>query len=289
MPDFNNTALLFISATSLAAGYYGSLLGLGGGFVLVPTLTIFFNVEMRTAVGVALIAVIATSSGSSVKFLKDSYSNLELASFLEISTIAGAIFGVYLSKYIPIQILYFFFAFLLLAASYAMLKKNRTNKATTNVDSLISDHAQYKPTIKGTLPPEIYNGEKRHLTEYKVKRPLIGFAISGFAGIMSGLLGVGGGIIKVPTMNILMNVPLKAASATSNLMVGMTAATSAIILLLHNQIPLKLSALVAMSVYVGATLGSHQLRKTSNRRLSELFFLFCVIMAIQMLIKGSNA
>lgn len=268
---------------SIGAGFFGSLLGLGGGFIIVPALTLWLGMDLKSSAGIALIAVIASSSGSSVTYLKKAYANLELAAFLEVSTVTGAIVAVFVRQHIPTKFLYIIFAGLLITAAVSMLRKNHKSGSTKDavtIAPVLSTPAAF-PNLTGK-----FQNEQGVTQTYQVSAPWLGFFISGIAGLLSGLLGVGGGIIKVPTMNTIMGVPLKAASATSNLMVGMTAATTATLMLLRSEIPLALAALVAMGVYAGARLGSQRLQQTSNQTLSWTFFVFALFIAMQMLIKG---
>jgi uncharacterized protein len=264
---------------SAAAGFVGSLLGLGGGFIIVPVLTLYFGLDLRSAVGAALIAVIATSSSSSITYLKKSYANLELAAFLEISTVVGAIIAVSIADHIPSQILYISFSVLLCLSSAMMLKKNLS--PTTNQES--DSHSLGLNKGFGIRGKYHENGKDFF---YQTKRNMLGFTLSGIAGLLSGLLGIGGGVVKVPTMNIAMGVPLKVASATSTLMVGMTAAATATLMLARGQIPLQVSAVVAIGVYLGARRGSRQLQNTSNAMISWIFLIFAFFIASQMFLKG---
>lgn len=277
-----------LAAICVGAGFVGALLGLGGGFIIVPALTLVFGLDLRSAVGAALIAVIATSSGSSVTYLKQSYSNLELASFLEISTVLGAIASVFVAGYIPASILYFGFSGMLIFSSVMMIKKN----LNANDDSKVPYTPPSSRSQKRMSFPQIHGSFVDHhgaLIEYDVQKPWAGFFVAGIAGLLSGLLGVGGGVIKVPAMNLLMGVPIKAASATSNLMVGMTAATTAILMFSRHEIPLQISAVVAIGVYLGARMGSKQLIGSSSKALSWVFMIFAWFIAFQMFSKGLHA
>lgn len=280
MIDLTASTWIPLVLVSAGAGFVGALLGLGGGFIIVPALTLLFGMELRSAVGAALVAVIATSSGSSVTYLKKAYSNLELAAFLEISTVIGAVTSVFIADKISPQILYFCFSVMLTVSSILMVKNNYR----TASDLSLNDAKPKGFTIHG----EYVDQDGKHLSYY-TRRNLIGSGIAGFAGLLSGLLGIGGGVIKVPTMNLVMGVPIKAASATSNLMVGMTAATSAILMLYRGQIPLQVSAFVAIGVYLGARTGSRRLHSASSRSISWVFLVVALFIAFQMFRKGLAA
>ncbi|HVJ64656.1 MAG TPA: sulfite exporter TauE/SafE family protein [Bdellovibrionota bacterium] len=268
--------LVLISA---GAGFIGALLGLGGGFIIVPVLTLLYGFDMRSAVGAALVAVIATSSGSSVTYLKRAYSNLELAAFLEISTVIGAVIAVLVAGQIPPKVLYICFALLMLVSATMMAKNNFNHHKDA---ALLPDPEAPKGfSIEGS-----FHEPSGAVVKYHTRHTWIGFGLSGFAGLMSGLLGVGGGIVKVPTMNLIMGVPLKAASATSNLMVGMTAASTAILMFSRGEIPIETAAYIAVGVYFGARAGSRKLHGTSNRNISLIFAIVAAILAYQMFMKG---
>lgn len=269
-----------LAIISMGAGYVGSLLGLGGGFIIVPVLTLLFGLDLRSAVGASLIAVVATSSGSSVTYLKKSYSNVELASFLEISTVSGAIASVFLADKIPHSVLYLCFAAMLVLSSSLMLRQNIKSSKSQNSSAPIN-----APIPAFTIPGSFVD-QNGTLVEYHAHHLWTGFGISGIAGLLSGLLGIGGGVIKVPTMNLVMGVPIKAASATSNLMIGMTAATTAVLMFVRGEIPLQVASIVAIGIYMGARLGSRKMHNSSSRSLSWTFFIFALFIASQMVMKG---
>ena len=279
--DISASVWISIVLISSAAGFAGSLLGLGGGFIVVPALTLLYGMDMRSAVGVSLIAVIATSSGSSVTYLKKTISNLELAAFLEISTVIGAVTSVFVADHISPSLLFIGFSAVLVVSSMLMLKKTY-QKATFGTEHKFASPKGFH--VRGEYLD--HDGER---VAYVTRRNWLGFGISGIAGLISGLLGVGGGVIKVPTMNLVMGVPIKAATATSNLMVGMTAATSAILMFARGEIPLQISALVAIGVFIGARAGSRQLQGASPRTISWVFVVFALFISYQMFLKGLAA
>jgi uncharacterized membrane protein YfcA len=210
---------LYTFGLSLLAGLLGSLLGLGGGIIVVPGLTLLLHIDIKYAIGASIVSVIATSSGSAASYVKEHMSNIRLSMVLEMATTLGALSGAYLTGILPVKWLYIIFALVMGYAAIEMLRnsKKREKKA------LPSDHWADKLKLHG----EYFDQAENRQVEYRVSRTKLGLIFSYFAGIISGLLGIGGGAMKVPTMNLAMGLPIKVATATSNFMIGVTAAASA--------------------------------------------------------------
>ena len=276
MTDINNLLFtLFIYIGSFFAGLLGSLTGLGGGVIVVPMLTVFFGVDIHFAAGASLISVIATSSGAASAYVKEGYSNIRIGMFLEIATTVGAVAGAILAGIIPANMISIIFGGILVysAVSSFLTKKEKDNfKGVNKYASLLK--------LKGEYPTPY--GEK----SYSVQNVPFGFALSSLAGIASGLLGIGGGAIKVIAMDRVMKIPFKVSATTSNFMIGVTAAASAGIYLKHGYILAPLAMPVMLGVLTGAFLGAKLLTLISSKNLKIIFSIIILIMAFEMFKNG---
>lgn len=257
-----DVALLMVVG-GVAAGVFGSLLGLGGGILIVPLLTIGFGLPLREAVGVSLVCVIVTSSAAAGVYLERRQANLRLGMTLELFTAMGAIAGGLVAFLLDERVLAGLFALVLV---YVALTMARGPRAAPDTDG----HAGAADlTITAPTPP----------TVHRLPAGLVG---SVAAGIVSALLGVGGGIVKVPVMHLVMGVPLRIATATSNLMIGITASASAIVYLLRGGIDVYAAAPTAVGVFVGATIGSRLAGRVHVRLLRLLFVAVLLFTAFEM-------
>lgn len=276
MSDFNNLLFtLLIYTGSFGAGLLGSLTGLGGGVIVVPMLTVLFGVDIHFAAGASLISVIATSSGAASAYVKEGYSNIRIGMFLEMATTIGAVIGAYLAGIVSVSMLSITFAAILIYSAFSslFLKKQidpflKQNKYAT----FFKLNGNY-PTLQGKQP-------------YLVQNVPFGFAISSLAGVMSGLLGIGGGAIKVIAMDRIMKIPFKVSATTSNFMIGVTAAASAGIYLKNGYIHASLVMPVMLGVLSGAFLGTRLLKFTSPKKLKIIFSVIILVMAYEMLKMG---
>lgn len=258
----------------IAAGIFGSLLGLGGGVLIVPLLTLGFGLPLREAVGVSLVAVIATSGASAGVYLQRHVANLRLGMTLELFTATGALVGALVAFAVPDRVLAGLFAALLVYVAVTMARGLRTT--TTEGDG--QPMTPPDPAVPPSPTLERLSGPG-----YRVRNLGPGIGGSLFAGLVSALLGVGGGIVKVPVMNLLMGVPLRVATATSNLMIGVTASSSAIIYLLRGGIDPYVAGPTVLGVFVGATAGSRTAHRIDVRLLRAAFVLVLLYTAWQML------
>ncbi|WP_418791707.1 sulfite exporter TauE/SafE family protein [Phosphitispora sp. TUW77] len=262
------TVLLFI--TGLFAGSFGSLLGLGGGVIVIPVLSILFGLPIHTAIGISLVGVIATSTGAAVVYIRDRKVNIKLGMTLELGSTVGAVAGAVVAGYIGAKVLYFLFAGMVVYNAYSMYRQEDKNYSR---EGHAAAHDGY---------PTVY----REGTGYVVKYVPLGVLLSSLAGVTSGLLGVGGGLIKIPVMYLLMGVPLKEAAATSNFMIGVTASASAIIYYLNGNIDVVAAVPVALGVFGGAAIGTRINERISVRSLKKVFVFVFIYVALQMFIKG---
>ena len=250
-------ALLMI-AGGTAAGVFGSLLGLGGGVLIVPLLTLVFGLELREAVGVSLVSVIMTSSVAAGVYLERHTADLRLGMRLELFTAIGALIGGSIAFLLSERLLALLFAGLLIYVAVSMLRA-RTPAA----------------------PP----GPPGEPETYEVRNMRLGVVGATGAGVLSALLGVGGGIVKVPLMHLGMGVPLRVATATSNLMVGITAAASAVIYVIHGGVDPYVAGPTVIGVFLGASIGSRISHRVDVRVLRFLFVAVLLYTAFEMLMK----
>jgi uncharacterized membrane protein YfcA len=269
--------LLLIAVLCTSAGAIGALMGIGGGLIIIPILTLGFGITMQEAIGASLVGVIATSTGAATKYVKQGLTNIRLALFLEMSTTAGSIAGALVAVYTNQVVLLLLFSLLMVYAGYSMLR--RTELLFTPED--MAAEAQMVDLSCRYVDPR-----SSCEVEYGVRGLKKGLAYSSVAGMLSGLLGVGGGLVKVPVMNVCMCVPLKAAMATSNFMIGVTALTGAIIFYGHGFLNAYLCAAVALGVFAGAYIGTLLMAKYSSEQIRTAFALLLFVVAFSMVLKA---
>jgi uncharacterized protein len=266
---------LLLLVISVFAGFLGSLLGLGGGIIVVPALTLFFGVDIRYAVAASLISIIATSSGAAASFLKDHLTNLRVAILLEVGTVAGAMSGFLISTYIESSWLFLLFGCFLLFSSYSMFRKKEDSRSEI-------DHPwSQKLKLAGSFPDS--NGK---LINYRVANVPLGLFSMYFAGVLSALLGIGSGIFKVMAMDGAMKLPMKVSSATSNFMIGVTASASAGAYLLKGDIRPEIAVPVALGIIIGAWSGAKVMPKMPATQIRKIFVVVLLLVSIQMILRG---
>jgi uncharacterized membrane protein YfcA len=263
---------LLMLAGGVAAGAFGSILGLGGGILIVPLLTLGFGLPLREAVAVSLVCVIVTSSASAGVYLERRQANLRLGMVLELFTAAGAIVGGAIAFLIDERLLAGLFALLLVYVAATMAGGLRR----PTVPEPITDDETPPPS---TAPEPV--GPQGGM-DYRADRLPLAAAGSVGAGVASALLGIGGGLIKVPLMHLVLGVPLRIATATSNLMIGITASASAIVYLLRGGIDAYVTGPTAVGVFVGATLGSRLGHRIGQRALRWLLVVVLLYTAVEM-------
>jgi len=273
----------------VAAGLFGSLLGLGGGILIVPLLTLAFNLPLLTAVGVSLICVIVTSSAAAGVYLERRVANLRLGMALELFTAIGAMVGGLVAFLLPERLLELLFTGLLVYVAVTMARRRdpvpEATPAITPAPDIATTPAPATPAPVAAAPlaasPSFL--DRMSGPGYRVRRLGLGMIGSVGAGVTSALLGIGGGLIKVPVMHVVMGVPLRVATATSNLMIGITASASAIIYLLRGGIDPYAAAPTAVGVFIGASIGSRIAARIDLRILRGLFVAILLYTAWQML------
>jgi uncharacterized membrane protein YfcA len=260
---------------SYFAGLLGSLTGLGGGVVIIPLLTLLLHVDIHYAIGASLVSVIATSSGSAAAYVKEGITNIRLGMFLEIATTAGAFTGAILAIYVSAPFIAVLFGIILIFSAIVSLREKV--EQITHQKTFLAQ----KLKLGGTYP---VNDE---LVEYGVSNIAGGFFMMLFAGVISGLLGIGSGALKVIAMDGVMRIPFKVSTTTSNFMIGVTAAASAVVYLQRGYIHPGLAMPVVIGVLFGAITGSKILVHTqSSTWLRWTFAIVVTFLAIQMIYNG---
>ncbi|MEW5991198.1 MAG: sulfite exporter TauE/SafE family protein [Chloroflexota bacterium] len=256
---------LLMIAGGVGAGLFGSLLGLGGGVLLVPLLTLGFDLPVREAVGVSLVCVIVTSAASASVFLDRRVANLRLGMVLELFTALGALIGGTIAFLLDERFLAGLFSLLLVYTATTMLRP-RGPAGVEDVAVPDPDAPDASAATSWSRVGDAMSGES-----YRVRAPVPG-AIGGIGGgVMSALLGIGGGLVMVPVMHVVMQVPLRVATATSNFMIGVTASTSALVYLFRGGIDPYATGPAAVGVFVGAAVGSRIAHRIDLRLLRVLF------------------
>src|ERR1700722_18101567 len=265
----------FVALGSFLAGLLGALTGLGGGVVVVPMLTLLFHVDIRYAIGASLVSVIATSSGAAAAYVREGYSNIRIGMFLETATTIGAISGAAIALHVSGNAIAIVFGVVLLYSAY--LSMRRRPEHGVGVQS--SDLAE-KLKLGGSYPtPE---GKQ----SYNVTGVPAGFGLMYLAGVLSGLLGIGSGAVKVLAMDQAMKIPFKVSTTTSNFMIGVTAAASAGIYLHRGYIDPGIAMPVMLGVLAGALIGARILPTAKVRTLRLVFSIVIAALAVEMIFKG---
>jgi uncharacterized membrane protein YfcA len=268
------TLILFLGA--IAAGMLGSLTGLGGGVVIIPLLTLGFGVDIKYAVGTALVTSIATSSGAAAAYIKKGMTNVRIGMFLEIATTAGAVLGALIAVFLPTSAIYIILGITLIFSSVMTIRKENAFIDYSAPGSKLASTLK----LNGTYPTP--NG----IQKYNVRNVTAGFSLMTLAGMLSGILGIGSGVLKVLAMDAAMKVPFKVSTTTSNFMVGVTAAASAVIYFQRGQIDPFLAMPIVVGVLFGAFLGSKILMIINVKLLRKIFSFVIAVLAVQMIYRG---
>lgn len=270
--------LLLMITGAIAAGVLGSLVGLGGGILIVPMLTLAFGLPIRYAIGASIIAVIATSSGAAAAYVRDHLTNMRVGLFLEIATTIGALSGAFLAGFLAPDLLFVIFGLVLLISAVPLVFKigEELPKGVQN------DRWARWLHLSSSYP----DARLGHEVAYQVTRTPLGLGMMYIAGVLSGLLGIGSGTFKVLAMDTAMRLPMKVSTTTSNFMIGVTAAASAGIYLSRGDVLPLIAAPVALGVLLGAFVGARLLSHLSNKALRLIFLPVMVLIALQMLLRG---
>src|SRR6202142_3984015 len=264
-----------IGLGSLLAGFLGALTGLGGGVVIVPLLTLAFHVDIRYAIGASLVSVIATSSGAAAAYVREGYSNIRVGMFLEIATTIGAITGALVAVHLPLRVIAIIFGLVLLYSAYISYHPptmELSAEKTGRYASLLRMDGSY-PTPNG-------------FKEYHVQGVPAGFGLMYVAGVLSGILGIGSGAIKVLAMDRAMHLPFKVSTTTSNFMIGVTAAASAGVYLNRGYIDPGMAMPVMLGVLLGSFAGTFVLAKARTPALRTVFSFVIAALAVEMIVNA---
>ena len=280
--------ITFIIAALLAAvfaGFLGALFGIGGGAIIVPVLTVFMGLPIHEAIAISIVSVIATSNAGGSSYVEQRITNIKLAMFLEVATTAGALVGSVVALLLKSWVLFMIFGVLLAymaVTSFKTRTRDEARIAKGDFGSISQDRVSKYLGLTGSYRDA---SEKKEVS-YLVSRAPEGAMVSSLAGVVSGLLGIGGGVIKVAAMNLFMNVPLKAAVATSKFMIGVTAATGALLFFIAGLVDVYVIAPVAIGTTIGATVGTWVMNRIRTSTLKVAFGLLVAYLAYTMIAQG---
>jgi uncharacterized protein len=267
---------LWLFTVALGCSALGGMLGMASGLFIVPALTVFGHMDLHAAVGASLVSVIACSCGSAAPYLRGGLTHVRLAVLLESGTTLGALTGVVLAGVVPVKALDFLFAGVMLVSAWQMFMQR--------VERLgVPANATGRPTALDNSYPDPATGRE---IAYTVARVPLALGLMYAAGLVSALLGIGSGVLKIPAMDTALRLPIKVSTATSNFMIGVTAAASACAYFLRGEIVPTIAAPIALGSVGGALLGARILMKISSQRLRVLFVVVLVAVAVQMLLQG---
>lgn len=265
---------------ALLAGAFGSVLGIGGGLFIIPSLNLFLGVPLKSAIAASIVAVIATSLGGGHVYVRSGVADVRLGLILALASAPSAVVGAILATHVNARVLAAVFAVVLSASAYRMVAATRSATSSkaepvTHPPSRLHFRAAYVEPSTGDV------------VSYRITRVSLGVAASTIAGLVSGMLGVGGGIVQVPVMNLLMGVPIKVATTTSTYVIGITAMAGAFVYYNHRPslIDPALAVPVTIGVFIGASLGSRVLGRVSQRALRNTFTAVLVVYAVQMALR----
>ena len=269
------TFTLIMLLAAYGAGLLGSLTGLGGGVVVIPVLTLCFGVDFHYAVGAALVASIATSSGSGSAYVKEGITNIRLGMFLEIATTLGAVAGAIIAVWLNNNVIAVIYGLVLILTGTMQFVKKQDHTG------IQGSQAARRLKLFGTWPQK--DGS---LKAYELRNVGRGFSVMGIAGMLSGILGIGSGVLKVIAMDNMMKVPFKVSTTTSNFMMGVTACASAAVYVQRGNIVPGIACPVLIGVLLGALTGARLLKRLDVRVLRKVFAIAVFMVAANMIYMG---
>ena len=268
---------------AVLAGFLGSLVGLGGGIIITPALTILFGFDIKYAIGASIVAVIATSSGSAIAFVKDHVSNMRVGMLLEVFTTAGGVVGALMAGVFSSKLLYIFFSLILFNSFYGMLKKTGLiTKLKKEEEKVENDKYADKYKLNSTY----YDKATGETVKYNVTNVPQGSLVMFGAGFASGLLGIGSGAFKVVALDTYMKLPIKVSTATSNFMMGVTATASALIYFFNGTINPVVAAPIAIGTLIGSRTGAKVMQRLDAKYIRYIFLPILLFTIINMFLKG---
>ena len=268
---------------AVLAGFLGSLVGLGGGIIITPALTILFGIDIKYAIGASIIAVIATSSGSAIAFVKDHVSNMRVGMLLEVFTTAGGVVGALMAGIFSSKLLYIFFSLILLNSFYGMLKKTGLITKVKKEEEKV-ENDKYADRYK--LNSTYYDKATGKTVAYNVTNVPQGSLVMFGAGFASGLLGIGSGAFKVVALDSYMKLPIKVSTATSNFMMGVTATASALIYFFNGTINPVVAAPIAIGTLIGSRTGAKVMQRLDAKYIRYIFLPILLFTIVNMFLKG---
>ena len=268
---------------AVLAGFLGSLVGLGGGIIITPALTILFGFDIKYAIGASIVAVIATSSGSAIAFVKDHISNMRVGMLLEVFTTAGGVVGALMAGVFSSKLLYIFFSLILLNSFYGMLKKTGLITKVKKEEEKVEND---KYAEKYKLNSSYYDKAINKIIDYNVTNVPQGSLVMFGAGFASGLLGIGSGAFKVVALDTYMKLPIKVSTATSNFMMGVTATASALIYFFNGTINPAVAAPIALGTLIGSRTGAKVMQRLDAKYIRYIFLPILLFTIINMFLKG---
>lgn len=268
---------------AVLAGFLGSLVGLGGGIIITPALTILFGFDIKYAIGASIVAVIATSSGSAIAFVKDHVSNMRVGMLLEVFTTAGGVVGALMAGVFSSKLLYIFFSLILLNSFYGMLKKTGLITKVKKEEEIVEND---KYANKYKLNSTYYDKATGEAVKYNVTNVPQGSLVMFGAGFASGLLGIGSGAFKVVALDTYMKLPIKVSTATSNFMMGVTATASALIYFFNGTINPAVAAPIVIGTLIGSRTGAKVMQRLDAKYIRYIFLPILLFTIINMFLKG---
>jgi len=267
-----------ILALSIFAGVVGAMLGLGGGIIIVPALTLLIGLPIRYAIGASIVSVIATSSGAAAAYVRGGLANLRIAIALEVATTIGAVSGAFIAGHVPVRVLYIVFGLLMAYSTIAMLERLKLE---------LPGDVPYDPLANRLkFHGDYYDQALRRRVAYAATGVVPGGFMMYGAGLVSGLLGIGSGSFNVLALDVTMRLPVKVSAATSIFMIGVTAAASAGVYFARGDIHPLVAAPVALGVLLGAWGGTRTMGRLRSTTLRKLFAPVLAVIAIEMLLRG---
>ena len=268
---------------AVLAGFLGSLVGLGGGIIITPALTILFGIDIKYSIGASIVAVIATSSGSAIAFVKDHVSNMRVGMLLEVFTTAGGVVGALMAGIFSSKLLYIFFSLILLNSFYGMLKKTGLITKVKKEEEKV-ENDKYADRYK--LNSTYYDKATGKTVVYNVTNVPQGSLVMFGAGFASGLLGIGSGAFKVVALDSYMKLPIKVSTATSNFMMGVTATASALIYFFNGTINPAIAAPIALGTLIGSRTGAKVMQRLDAKYIRYIFLPILLFTIVNMFLKG---
>ena len=270
-----------LAFTGFGAGLLGALLGIGGGVFVVPALILIFGVPELKAIGTSNVAVVATSTAGASTYVRSRLANIRLGLVLLISTTLAALVSSLVASLLPARLLSGLFAIVLFYVAITMLRSGKTKDLSLRPLER-GDRTSQALGLEGTY----HDAASGQTERYSPRNVRSGMGISALAGVMAGLLGVGGGIIQMPVMNLLMRIPLKVATGTSNFMIGVTATSAAFVRYANGDVDPLLAVPTALFVFLGAKVGAWLVPRTPNARLKMIFGWVSIVIALLMIMRA---